>query len=91
MSNFPQFSRRKFLTTAAASGVSAVFLNGCLGTPPSVRDITPKVEALELSPEQKPEITAIKLGYLPILESAPLVIAKQKGFFDRYGMTEVEV
>ncbi len=91
MSNFPQFSRRKFLTTAAASGVSAVFLNGCLGNPPSVRDITPKVEALEISPEQKPETTAIKLGYLPILESAPLVIAKHKGFFDRHGMTEVEV
>lgn len=86
-----RFSRRQFLTTAAASGVSALLLNGCFGSPPSVRDITPKVEALELSQAQRPETTRIKLGYLPILEAAPLIIAKQKGFFDRYGMTEVEV
>jgi bicarbonate transport system substrate-binding protein len=91
MSNFPKFSRRRFLTTAAASGVSAVFLKGCFGTPPSVRELTPKVQALDLSPEQIPETPKIKLGYLPILEAAPLVVAKQKGFFDRYGMTEVEV
>lgn len=91
MSDYPQFSRRKFLATAAASGVSAFLLNGCFGTPPSVRDITPKVQALDLSEAQKPETTKIKLGYLPILEAAPLVVAKQKGFFDRYGMTEVEV
>lgn len=91
MSNFPQFSRRKFLTTAAASGVSAVFLKGCLGNPPSVRELTPKVQALDLSSDQIPETPRIKLGYLPILEAAPLVVAKQKGFFDRYGMTEVEV
>ncbi|AFZ36748.1 ABC-type bicarbonate transport system substrate-binding protein [Stanieria cyanosphaera PCC 7437] len=91
MSNFSRLSRRKFLATAAASGVSAVFLNGCFGNPPSVRELTPKVQALDLSPEQIPETPKIKLGYLPILEAAPLVIAKQKGFFDRYGMTEVEV
>ncbi|BAZ43600.1 bicarbonate transport system substrate-binding protein [Chondrocystis sp. NIES-4102] len=91
MSNFSQYSRRKFLATAAASSVSAVFLNGCFGTPPSVRELTPKVEALELDEAQKPETTAIKLGYLPILESAALVVAKQKGFFDRYGMTDVIV
>lgn len=91
MSNFSRLSRRKFLATAAASGVSAVFLNGCFGNPPSVRELTPKVQALDLSPEQIPETPKIKLGYLPILEAAPLVVAKQKGFFDRYGMTEVEV
>jgi bicarbonate transport system substrate-binding protein len=91
MSNFSRLSRRKFLATAAASGVSAVFLNGCFGNPPSVRELTPKVQALDLTPEQIPETPKIKLGYLPILESAPLVVAKQKGFFDRYGMTEVEV
>ena len=85
------FSRRQFLTTAATSGVSAFLLNGCFGNPPSVRDLTPRVEALELSQAQRPETTKIKLGYLPILEAAPLIVAKQKGFFDRYGMTEVEV
>jgi bicarbonate transport system substrate-binding protein len=93
MSNFPRFSRRRFLTTAAASGVSAVFLKGCLGNPPEPGGTaaTQQVEAAELSPEQMPETTKIVLGYIPIVESAPLIIAKEKGFFAKYGMTDVEV
>jgi bicarbonate transport system substrate-binding protein len=39
----------------------------------------------------KPEVTKIRLGYLPIVESAPLIIAQEKGFFAKYGMTGVEV
>jgi bicarbonate transport system substrate-binding protein len=31
------------------------------------------------------------LGYIAIVESAPLIIAKEKGFFDRHGMTNVDV
>jgi bicarbonate transport system substrate-binding protein len=38
-----------------------------------------------------PETTRAVLGYLPIAESAPLVIAKEKGFFAKYGMPDVEV
>ena len=40
---------------------------------------------------QKPEITKVKLGYVPIVEAAPLIIAKEKGFFAKYGMTDVEL
>ncbi len=29
--------------------------------------------------------------YIPIVESAPLIIAQEKGFFAKYGMTGVEV
>jgi bicarbonate transport system substrate-binding protein len=39
----------------------------------------------------QPETPKAKLGYLPIFESAALIIAKEKGFFAKYGMTEVEV
>lgn len=38
-----------------------------------------------------PETTKVKLGYIPIVESAAMIIAKEKGFFAKYGMTEVEV
>lgn len=34
-----------------------------------------------ISPEQMPETTQAVLGYIPILEAAALVIAKEKGFF----------
>ena len=38
-----------------------------------------------------PETPTARLGYIPIVESAPLVIAKEKGFFAKHGMTGVEV
>jgi bicarbonate transport system substrate-binding protein len=84
-------SRRNFLITTGASAASTVFLHGCFGNPPGISGLTEKVEALEISPEQKPEATTIKLGYLPILESAPLIIAQYKGFFAKYGMKDVIV
>jgi nitrate/nitrite transport system substrate-binding protein len=31
------------------------------------------------------------LGFIALTDSAPLVIAKEKGFFDKYGMTDVSV
>ncbi|MBW4650897.1 MAG: ABC transporter substrate-binding protein [Kastovskya adunca ATA6-11-RM4] len=93
MSNFSRFSRRKFLITAGASAASSVFLKGCLGNPPETANVpaADAVNAADISPEQMPETSTAKLGYIPIVESAPLVIAKEKGFFAKYGMTDVEV
>jgi len=88
------FSRRRFLTTAGTSALAAVFLKGCLGNPPEPggqTGSTPVASPIALSPEMTPETTKIKLGYIPIVESAPLIVAFQKGFFAKYGMTEVEV
>lgn len=89
-------SRRKFLTTAALSAAGAVVLKGCLGNPPETTGTatnvsTATVAPVTLSPEQTPETTTIKLGYIPIVEAAPLIIAKEKGFFAKYGMTDVEI
>ena len=38
-----------------------------------------------------PETARAVLGFIALTDSAPLVIAKEKGFFDKHGMTEVEV
>ncbi|NVD40461.1 ABC transporter substrate-binding protein [Ensifer sp. HO-A22] len=38
-----------------------------------------------------PETTKAVLGFIALTDSAPLIIAKEKGFFDKYGMTEVDV
>lgn len=89
-----QFSRRRFLLTAGASAVGSVLLKGCLGNPPTPGGdnvTTQQVSAVNLSPEQKPETTRVKLGYIPIVEAAPFIIAKEKGFFAKYGMTDVEL
>jgi nitrate/nitrite transport system substrate-binding protein len=40
---------------------------------------------------EAPEVNAIKLGFIALTDSSPLIIAKEKGLFDKYGMTGVEV
>jgi bicarbonate transport system substrate-binding protein len=95
MSGFSQFSRRRFLTTAGASAASAVFLKGCLGNPPEdtvANQASPAASPVAaVKAGEEPETKVAKLGYIPIVESAPLIIAKEKGFFAKYGMTDVEV
>lgn len=89
-----EFSRRRFLLTLSASAAASVLLKGCLGNPPetsTTTNATPIVTPIALTPETTPETTQIKLGYLPIVEAAPLIIAKEKGFFAKYGMTEVDI
>ncbi|MGL4310830.1 MAG: CmpA/NrtA family ABC transporter substrate-binding protein [Paracoccaceae bacterium] len=36
-----------------------------------------------------PEVAGAKLGYIALTDSAPLIIAQEKGFFARHGMTEM--
>lgn len=38
-----------------------------------------------------PETTKAKLGFISLSDCAPLVIAKEKGYFEKYGMKDVEV
>jgi nitrate/nitrite transport system substrate-binding protein len=40
---------------------------------------------------QKPETTKAKIGYIALTDFAPLAIAKEKGFFAKHGMPDVEV
>ncbi|MBN3927400.1 CmpA/NrtA family ABC transporter substrate-binding protein, partial [Nostoc sp. NMS4] len=93
---FNQISRRKFIVTAGVSA-GAVFLKGCLGNPPDNltggnTQAQPTAQSVaNISPEQTPETTTVKLGYIPIVEAAPLIIAKEKGFFAKYGMTKVDL
>jgi bicarbonate transport system substrate-binding protein len=93
-----QFNRRKFLLTAGASAVGSVLLKGCLGNPPdsvtgrTQAQTTPSATpAANINPAEAPETSKVKLGYLPIVEAAPLIIAQEKGFFAKYGMTQVDL
>ena len=38
-----------------------------------------------------PEVRKAVLGYIALTDAAPLIIAKEKGFFAKHGMPEVEV
>lgn len=77
-----QFSRRKFLVTVGASAVSSVLLKGCLGNPPDSSGTTQvqQVSATNISPEQAPETTKVKLGYIRLWNLHPLLLPRKKAF-----------
>ena len=90
-----QFSRRRFLYTAGATGLGAIALKGCVGNPPGKEAAAPAspgaVPAVNSGGGDAPEVTTARLGYLPIFEAAPFVVAVEKKFFAKYGMTDVQV
>jgi bicarbonate transport system substrate-binding protein len=93
--SFTPLSRRRFLLTASVTATSAVFLKGCLGEPPPDQPTAQSPVAPTAAtgsgvpPGEEPEVQTVKLGYLPIVESAPLIVAKQKGFFAKHGLPNV--
>ncbi|SIR37220.1 nitrate/nitrite transport system substrate-binding protein [Rhizobium sp. RU20A] len=38
-----------------------------------------------------PEVASVKLGYIALTDAAPLIVAKEKGIFEKYGLPDVEV
>jgi bicarbonate transport system substrate-binding protein len=87
-------SRRQFITIAGASA-GAVLLKGCVGNPPEATTTGQNSQNASLvadsNPAMMPEVKTVKLGYLPIVEAAPLIVAKEKGLFAKYGMPDVEI
>jgi nitrate/nitrite transport system substrate-binding protein len=79
-SSSPRFSRRAVLKAAAgsASALAAAKLVFPFGVPAAYA-------------ASAPEITKAVLGYIALTDAAPLVIAKEKGIFAKYGMPDVEV
>lgn len=96
-----QFSRRKFILKAGASALGSILLKGCLGNPPEPGAtagadgaIPAATSVMAVANEKRVEgieSTKITLGYIPIVEAAPLIIAQEKGFFAKYGITEVTI
>jgi bicarbonate transport system substrate-binding protein len=66
---------------------SSFVLSGCLGNPPS-RTGRPVAEPIPLNAQAAAQLETgtISLGFVPILEAAPLVIGVEKGFFAKYGL-----
>ena len=87
-----QFSHRKFLYTAELSATSTIFLKACGNPPePGNKATTEQVVSADITPEQIPEREQVVLSYIPIVEAAASVIVKKKGFFAKYGMSDVVV
>ncbi len=90
MTEFPtRFSRREFLLAAGASALGSVFLKGCTTNPNASNQVQPISPAYANS--EGLETTTARLGFVGQTDAAPLVIAKEKGFFAKYGVMDVKL
>ncbi|BCX11306.1 MAG: bicarbonate transport system substrate-binding protein [Thermosynechococcus sp.] len=80
-----QLSRRRFLMTATATAVGAIALKGCAPAQ------SPQGQQQGGGTAADVETDTIKLGFIPIVESAPLIIAKEKGFFAKHGLANAQL
>ncbi|WP_216905298.1 CmpA/NrtA family ABC transporter substrate-binding protein [Synechococcus sp. CCY 0621] len=80
--------RRRFLALVGGALTSTIVLAGCLGNPPTSTDAggsAPTSQA-PAAGNTDLEVKTVSLGFIPILEAAPLVIGVEKGFFARHGL-----
>lgn len=84
------FSRRKFILTMGATVAGTVLVNGCSSgsNSPSSSSSAPAVNS---GTADSPETDTVKLGFIALTDCSPLVIAKEKGFFAKYGLKNAEV
>lgn len=78
--------RRRFLALLSGTLASTVVLAGCLGNPPSSGGGGGTSAPTTAVSNANLETKTISLGFIPILEAAPLVIGVEKGFFAKHGL-----
>ncbi|BAZ04094.1 CmpA/NrtA family ABC transporter substrate-binding protein [Calothrix sp. NIES-3974] len=83
-----QLSRRKFLTTTGAT-VLIHQVQGCSNFSPVTR--AELQHGVYAGNGNTPETTSATLGFVPVMSASPLIIAQAKGFFSKYGMTDIKV
>ncbi len=90
-------SRRKFIFTTTTAAAVSIFAHACSAnsntssTSGDAPSAAPAANVSTVANAPKVETTKAKLGFIALTDSAPLIIAKEKGFFAKYGMTDVEV
>ena len=84
--------RRRFMALFGGALSTTLLLGGCLGNPPSRTGGGTTAAGGTSTPSATPvanadvEVRTISLGFVPILEAAPLVIGVEKGFFAKHGL-----
>jgi len=80
-------NRRRLLALLTGTITTSMLLTGCLGNPPSKRAGSGSV-ATEVNSQARSQLETgtISLGFVPILEAAPLVIGVERGFFAKHGL-----
>ena len=82
----PKLSRRRFLGAAGAVAASSAVGHSCASPPQAAAPQT--VDSLvERSATNPP----IRLGFIALTDAAPLIVAKEKGYFRKHGLSQVDV
>lgn len=74
-------SRRSFLASAAATASTAALFSAVKAAFPGGA----------FAAASGPEVTGTKLGFIALTDASPLIVAKDKGFFEKYGLPDMEV
>ena len=82
-----QFSRRRFVSSAGAIAASLLG-HGCVS---ATQRKTIQTTNYVASITNGPEVDRVRLGFIPLTDAAPLIIALEKGYFEKHGLTRVEV
>ncbi|MBD2342811.1 CmpA/NrtA family ABC transporter substrate-binding protein [Anabaena subtropica] len=83
-----KLSRRKFIITTGAAALLTQTFNH---RPTSSNTFTNLSLGAYAGESDTPEVTKATLGFIPVTSCCPLIIAKTKGFFAKYGMPDVQV
>ncbi len=82
-----KLSRRKLLTSFGVAA-STVLLSNCAPKSSVKQPFTINVDA---KVSDIPEVQSVRLGIIPSLEVAPILVANNKKLFAKYGLTDVEL
>lgn len=90
-----KLSRRKFMFTAGTTAAATMLVNGCSSSSSPTAE-SPAASPAGAAPSpvasgDAPEVTTAKLGFIALTDCAALVVAKEKGFFAKHGMPDVEL
>jgi nitrate/nitrite transport system substrate-binding protein len=79
--------------TKSRRGLSRrAFLKSTAGTAALLGALQAKFPAgVHIAEAAGPEVTKAILGYIALIDASPLAVAKEKGFFAKHGMPDVEV
>jgi nitrate/nitrite transport system substrate-binding protein len=81
-------SRRRFLSTSVAGLTGAALFGGCdTKTESQAGPRATGGSVGPLSPNDGPEVGELKFGIIALTDNSPIVIAHEKGFFKKYGIT----
>ncbi len=86
-----RFSRRKFVLATGVSAAASILTNACSQKSSTEANPTASNSPAAVAAGDAPEVTTARLGFIPLTDAAPLIVAKEKGMFEKYGMKDVEV